>query len=136
MQLHEEIRRARKELRFSQSELAKLAGIQRRQISNLENDRNVTLSTVRKVLAQLPNIQPFTLSAVQVEFEPKNLTSADWDRMTKTMMLIAEMYQKMNGYVAGFHAAMEAGDRDEAARLLAEAEKLPGPELRKRLDED
>jgi predicted transcriptional regulator len=134
MQLHEEIRRARKELGFSQSELAKLAGIQRRQLSNLENDRNVTLSTVRKVLAQLTNIQPFTLSAAQVEVE--NLTSADWDRMTKTMMLIAEMYQKMNGYVAAFHAAMEAGDRDEAARLLAEAEKLPGPELRKRLEQD
>jgi hypothetical protein len=40
------------------------------------------------------------------------------------------------GDAGGGSRRWKAGDRGEAARLLAEAEKLPGPELRKRLDED
>ena len=136
MQLHEEIRRARKELRLSQAELAKLSGVQRRQLSSLENGRNVTLRTVRKVLAHLPNIQRFTLAPANVEVEPHNLTRSDWDRMTKTMLMIADMYQKMNAHMAAYQAAIEAGNHEEAERLIAEMGQLPGPELRKRLDED
>ena len=61
MQLHEAIKKARKELGMSQQKLAGLAGIERKQLSVLENGGNVTLATVRKIVAHLPNMQPFTI---------------------------------------------------------------------------
>ncbi len=61
MQLHEAIVEARKELGMSQQKLADLAGIERKQLSILENGGSVTLRTIRKVLAHLPNIQTFTI---------------------------------------------------------------------------
>lgn len=136
MQLHEEIRRARKELHFSQAELAALAGVQRRQISVLENGGNVTLSTIRKVIAQLPNIQRFTLSAAEVNVEPRPLLKEDWDRMAENMRMIGEMYQKLEVLMAEFNAAMAAGNREEAERIAAEAEKYPTRELQARLAEE
>jgi hypothetical protein len=41
-----------------------MAGIQRRQLATLEQGGNVTLSTLRKVLAQLPNLESFSLDVV------------------------------------------------------------------------
>lgn len=61
MQLHEAVKKARKELGLTQAKLAELAGIERKQLSVLENGGNVTLSTVRKVIAHLPNMQSFTI---------------------------------------------------------------------------
>ena len=70
MLLPEAVRQARKELGLSQQKLADAAGIQRRQLATLESGRNVTLSTVRKVLAQLPNLRSFTLDGVTVDVAP------------------------------------------------------------------
>jgi len=64
MELHEEIRRARKDLGLSQDRLAELCGIQRRQLSILERGGNVTLNTLRKVIGFLPNLQEFTFEQV------------------------------------------------------------------------
>src|SRR5689334_15422662 len=61
MELHQAIRKARKELKMSQQKLADLAGIERKQLSILENGGNVTLSTIRKIVEHLPNMEPFTL---------------------------------------------------------------------------
>ena len=67
MKLHEEIRRARKELGLSQGRLAELCGIQRRQLSVLERGGNVTLNTLRKVIAFLPNLEQFTFEQVRMK---------------------------------------------------------------------
>lgn len=64
MLLPEAVRKARKDLGLSQKRLAELAGIQRRQLATLEDGGNVTLVTLRKVLAQLPNLETFTFDAV------------------------------------------------------------------------
>lgn len=64
MLLHEAVKKARKELGLSQDKLAELAGIQRRQLATLEAGGNVTLATLRKILAQLPNLATFTLDTV------------------------------------------------------------------------
>lgn len=61
MQLHEAVKRARAELGLSRKKLAELSGVQRRQLATLEAGGNVTLSTLRKVLAQLPNLESFTI---------------------------------------------------------------------------
>jgi transcriptional regulator with XRE-family HTH domain len=64
MLLHEAVKKARKDLGMSQKELATLAGVQRKQLGTLENGGNVTLATLRKILAHLPNLETFTLDAV------------------------------------------------------------------------
>ena len=67
MLLHEAVRAARKDLGLSQKKLAEAVGIQRRQLATLENGGNVTLATIRKVIAHLPNLESFTIDAVKVE---------------------------------------------------------------------
>ncbi|HEV7239174.1 MAG TPA: helix-turn-helix domain-containing protein [Thermoanaerobaculia bacterium] len=64
MLLNEAVQKARKDLGLSQKKLAELAGIQRKQLATLEAGGNVTLATLRKVLAHLPNLETFTLDAV------------------------------------------------------------------------
>lgn len=64
MLLHEAVKKARKDLGMSQKQLAELAGVQRKQLGTLENGGNVTLSTLRKVLGHLPNLETFSLDAV------------------------------------------------------------------------
>src|SRR5881392_2873545 len=64
MLLHEAVKKARKDLKLSQKSLADLAGIQRKQLTTLETGGNITLATLRKVLAQLPNLETFSLDAV------------------------------------------------------------------------
>jgi transcriptional regulator with XRE-family HTH domain len=58
-------------LRLSQKKLSEMAGVQRRQLSTLEKGGNVTLSTLRKVIAQLPNLESFTIDAVRTDVTRK-----------------------------------------------------------------
>jgi transcriptional regulator with XRE-family HTH domain len=78
MELHEEIRRARKELGLSQERLAELCGIQRRQLSILERGGNVTLNTLRKVIGFLPNLEQFTFEQVRMKPTYINLPPFEW----------------------------------------------------------
>lgn len=89
MLLHEAIREARKQAGLSQKRLAELAGIQRRQLATLEQGGNVTLSTIRKVIAQLPNLQSFTLDGVSVEVDPAASRAAD-DLFNESMRLLGD----------------------------------------------
>jgi transcriptional regulator with XRE-family HTH domain len=78
MELHEEIRRARKELELSQEQLSRLCGIQRRQLSTLERGGNVTLATLRKVLGFLPNLEEFTFEQVRMKPTYIDLPPFEW----------------------------------------------------------
>ena len=129
-QLHDEIRRARKELGMTQADLAAAARVQRKQISILENGGNVTLATIRKVLGQLPNIERFSLYSAEVGLDPSTLTKKDWEHATKTMAAFGEMFARLNVLMADFHAAMAAGDRETAERILAEVKDYPPREYR------
>lgn len=63
--LHEQIRQARIDHGLTQSELARRAGIPRDRLRQFENGENITLETLMKILAQLPNLESVTLGAVQ-----------------------------------------------------------------------
>ena len=47
--LGERVRKRREELNLTQEELGRLVGVQRAQISRIENGKNLTFSTVAKV---------------------------------------------------------------------------------------
>lgn len=94
MQLHEAVRHARQEIGLSQKKLAELAGIQRRQLATLEKGGNVTLATLRKVIAHLPNLESFTIDAVNVNvnFVPMRLDEKSW---TEAMRVMGEVFTQL-----------------------------------------
>lgn len=59
--LHDDFREARIEAGLSQSELARRAGVPRRQIQLIENGANVTIDTLRRVAPALPNLKRLNL---------------------------------------------------------------------------
>lgn len=65
--LQNEIRQARIDLGLSQAELARVAGVPRERLRQLETGGNVTLETLQKVLAQLPNLKTITLGATELQ---------------------------------------------------------------------
>ena len=120
--LHEEVRRARKELKVSQADLAKKAGVQRRQLSTLENGGNVTLKTVRKVLGQLPNVQPFAFTVEGAEVEPRVATEREIAEFIKTQEALRATLEKFNAVAAAHQALVIGDDPEKAAQMAAEAE--------------
>lgn len=74
--LHEEVREARIAARLTQSALARLAGVPRKQVRVLEEGANVTLATVRKIVAVLPNLKQLTLGGVEMRTESADLEAA------------------------------------------------------------
>lgn len=63
--LHTQIRQARMDHGLSQSELARRAGIPRDRLRQFENGENITIETLLKILAQLPNLRSVTLGSVE-----------------------------------------------------------------------
>ncbi len=78
LELHDELRRARKELGLSQGQLSALCGVQRRQLSTLERGGNVTLNTLRKVIGFLPNLEEFTFEQVRMKPTYIDLPPFEW----------------------------------------------------------
>jgi transcriptional regulator with XRE-family HTH domain len=64
--LHEELRRAREEIGYTQAELAALAGIPRNQIARAEKGENITLDTLRKIVVHLPVTELNLLDTVKL----------------------------------------------------------------------
>lgn len=65
--LQTEIRQARIDHGYSQAELARLAGVPRERVRQLESGGNVTLETLQKILAQLPRLKSLTLGSVELQ---------------------------------------------------------------------
>ena len=103
MELHEEIRRARKDLDLSQARLAELCGIQRRQLSILENGGNVTLNTLRKVISFLPNLKEFTFEQIRMKPQYIDIPPFDWGNfnfvMLNFMKAMDELTKAVNRYL-------------------------------------
>ena len=90
LELHEELRRARKELGLSQGQLSALCGVQRRQLSTLERGGNVTLNTLRKVLGFLPNLEDFTFEQVRMKPTYIDLPPFEWQVFYANMYSLHE----------------------------------------------
>ena len=65
--LAKQIREARVQHGLSQVKLARLADVHRTQLRQLEEGGNVTLETLTKVVAQLPNLRTLNLGAVNLQ---------------------------------------------------------------------
>ena len=65
--LHDQIRLAREEHGYSQAELARLAGVPRERVRQLESGGNVTLETFQKIIAQLPRLKTLSLGSTELQ---------------------------------------------------------------------
>jgi DNA-binding XRE family transcriptional regulator len=59
-----EVREARIKAGLTQAGLARLAGVQRKQVIALESGKNVTLATVERIAAGLPELQYLAIGSV------------------------------------------------------------------------
>ncbi|HUP60260.1 MAG TPA: helix-turn-helix transcriptional regulator [Thermoanaerobaculia bacterium] len=74
--LHDEVRHARIAAGLTQSALARLAGIPRKQVRALESGANVTLATLRQIVAALPNLKRVTLGGLEIAVANADLEEA------------------------------------------------------------
>jgi transcriptional regulator with XRE-family HTH domain len=114
--LGSQIRQARQEHGFSQEELARRSGLHRTQVQKLEEDANITLDTLRKILSQLPNLKTITLGPVAVN---SGVDSEDFRRTVEDMVAQGRSVLLM------LEAAKQAAA--EAAAAAAAAAPPPPP---------
>ena len=65
--LQDQIRQARVDHGYSQSELARLAGVPRERLRQLETGGNITLETFQKIIAQLPRLKTLSLGSIELQ---------------------------------------------------------------------
>lgn len=70
--LQAEIRQARIDHGYSQAELARLAGVPRERVRQLESGGNVTMETFQKIVAQLPHLKTLSLGPVELQTRGAN----------------------------------------------------------------
>jgi transcriptional regulator with XRE-family HTH domain len=112
MLLHEAVQAARKDLRLSQKRLAELAGVQRKQLATLEAGGNITLATLRKVLAHLPNLETFTIDAVTATIRRDVSPPEQKEVVAKA---IEVMQTALTGLIAATKAGRQPGEREMRA---------------------
>lgn len=69
MELQDQVREARRAAKLSQEELARLAGVNRMDISRFEKGENVTMRKFLKIVNALPNLTELSLGTVQLKRE-------------------------------------------------------------------
>jgi len=115
MEMHEEIRRARKDLDLSQAELAALVGVQRRQISTLERGGNVTLNTLKKVLNFLPNLREFSFEQIRMKPEYRDLPPFEWGLFYMEMRNLQSYLEQLSGVIEKWITQPSPGFEDPEA---------------------
>jgi transcriptional regulator with XRE-family HTH domain len=119
--LGSQIREARQQAGFSQEELARRSGLHRTQVQKLEEDANITLETLRKILSQLPNLKVITLGPVAVN---SGVDSEDFRRTVEDMVAQGRSVLLM------LEAAKRAAAEAKAAAAAVTPPPAPPPPVR------
>jgi transcriptional regulator with XRE-family HTH domain len=64
--IHDEVRQARIEAGLSVMQVAELAGVPRKRVYELERGANVTLETLRRIVAVIPGLTHVTLGGMKI----------------------------------------------------------------------
>ena len=119
MQLHEELRKGREEMGWTQAELASRAGIPRNQVVRAEKGDNITLETLRKIAIHLP-LENLTLLESQ---------KLQYDIVPHPEKLFIRSMESVRWALEAFHAAIQTAMAARAAVNAARrAAPLPGSE--------
>lgn len=107
-------------------ELARRAGVQRKQVQQIESGANVTLETIRQILPALPNLKRVTLGGLEIE-----VANADLEEARRAAWA---MYDEMKRLLAALGAPSPPAERKARSRSEREtAERLERriPELKR-----
>ena len=74
--IHQDVRAARIAANLTVSEVARRAGVPRKQVQALESGANVTLETVRKIVPVLPGLHRVTLGGLEIVTANADLEAA------------------------------------------------------------
>ena len=66
MELHQQVKEARKQAKLTQGELAAVAQVGRKDISRFENGENVTMKTFMRIVGALPNLRRLNLGGIEL----------------------------------------------------------------------
>lgn len=134
MLLNEAVQKARKDLGLSQKRLSELAGIQRRQLATLESGGNVTLATVRKVIAHLPNLEGFTLDGVPATVKREASREERAKVVASAMQILQTALHSLVDAVAEGRPLVEAeqGFKEVNEMLRKELGRSPEEDARRR----
>lgn len=121
--LNAEIRQARIDHGYSQSELARLAGVPRERVRQLESGGNVTLETFQKIVAQLPHLKTLSLGPVELQTRGANAAQvrdalAAWLEAGRQLLTLLEQ-------VPTADSAPEGEDLEQRLRRLEERYRRP-----------
>jgi transcriptional regulator with XRE-family HTH domain len=119
MLLHEEIRRAREDMGWTQAHLAVLAGIPRNQVVRTERGDNITLDTLRKIAVHLPVENLTLLEKVHLNLDVLPLPEKVYSYSVHSLMFLT----KAMGMA--LEAALASREAMEKARETA---PIPGLE--------
>ena len=109
--LHEQIREARIQAGLTQVKLARMAGVPRSQLRKFEEGGNITLTTLRKIVEQLPDLPPLELGAVQIR--AGGVDPAVVHEMARQLMAMAKQLLSLIGASAPAEAPPETKPEPE-----------------------
>jgi DNA-binding XRE family transcriptional regulator len=116
-----EVREARLTAGLTQDALARLAGVQRKQVIALETGKNVTLATVERIVSKLPLLEHIDVGGIRLRLEARN----DENRkdITQALDLLRGVLDRIGGPIRDRTGRPRASMVVSAARL-AELEEL------------
>jgi DNA-binding XRE family transcriptional regulator len=116
-----EVREARIKAGLTQAGLARLAGVQRKQVIALESGKNVTLATVERIAAKLPGLQYLDVGGVTLRLGTKYDDSRK--ELTQAIDLLQTVLDRIGGPIRE-HTGRPRSSMVVSAARLAELEEL------------
>jgi len=133
--MKEDIKQARLAAGLTQASLARLAGIPRKQVVAIENGANVTLNTIRRIVAHLPNLTRVYLDDVDLEISLRTPGQDRARRMAMELVDVAkQLLDQLGGPIdaprdaAGQPGGEAGGKPDDATRYPVGATRFRGGE--------
>jgi DNA-binding XRE family transcriptional regulator len=115
-----EVREARLKAGLTQDGLARLAGVQRKQVIALESGKNVTLATVERIASKLPDLQYLEVGGVTLRLGTKSDESRK--ELTQAIDLLRSVLDRIGGPIR--EKTRPRSSMVVSAARLAELEEL------------
>ena len=116
MELHLQVKEARKQAGLTQEQLASMAQVRRRDLSRFENGENVTMRTFYKIVSSLPNLTELTLGHVRLKKEEDSPALSAEENLRERAAALKEAIRQQRGEATS--AAAPAGSEPGVNREL------------------
>ena len=128
--LKDDVRAARLAAGLSVSEVARRAGIPRKQVQKIENGGNVTMDTLRQIAVALPNLTRVMLGGMEIV-----LANADLEEARRAALDLFDVAKRLLAALGAAPAPAPPVARPLSASARETAERLDRmiPEMKRRI---